>query len=325
MTSASSASFDMDEHPEVAEISAHAEGVLPPQRSADIRSHLADCELCSDVQMSLAEIRSVLGTLPGPARMPSDVASRIDAALAAEALLGASTPTPDESQPTAGERQSQEEPSTVSRETTATRTVSRGTAPMDRSTGRPSGHARSATGPGRSTRRPRRWRTALLGTAAAAALIAFGAFLLPGFSGAEAGGSGVASDSGQHSKSDVADEALEAQVRSLLAKSGTAGKPERQEKTKPEDAHGFTTRARPHTPLNTSAVALPSCVREGVDRDETPLAVGMDTYAGQRAYLVVLPHESDSTRVDAYVVDADCVGKASPEPGTVLITRTYER
>ncbi|NUP39526.1 MAG: hypothetical protein HOY76_21565, partial [Streptomyces sp.] len=74
-------STDTDEHPEVTEISALAEGLLPPDRTADVRGHLAACELCADVQASLDEIRSLLGTLPGPVQMPADIAGRIDAAL----------------------------------------------------------------------------------------------------------------------------------------------------------------------------------------------------------------------------------------------------
>ncbi|MFE2324050.1 hypothetical protein ACFXD5_09055 [Streptomyces sp. NPDC059385] len=76
-------------HPDVSEISDLTEGLLSPARTAEIRSHLGDCSLCADVRASLDEIRSLLGTLPGPARMPADIAGRIDAALAAEALLDA--------------------------------------------------------------------------------------------------------------------------------------------------------------------------------------------------------------------------------------------
>lgn len=80
------------EHPEVSELSDLTDGLLSPSRSADVRHHLAGCPLCDDVYASLEEIRALLGTLPGPTRMPADVAGRIDAALAAEALLDATTP-----------------------------------------------------------------------------------------------------------------------------------------------------------------------------------------------------------------------------------------
>ncbi|WP_308117275.1 anti-sigma factor family protein [Streptomyces fuscigenes] len=78
-----------DRHPDVEEISDLVEGLLPPTRALDLRGHLDDCDDCADVHRSLAEIRDLLGTLPGPAPMPADVAQRIDAALAAEALLDA--------------------------------------------------------------------------------------------------------------------------------------------------------------------------------------------------------------------------------------------
>ena len=67
---------DMAGHPDVAEISDLAEGLLPPARSTELRRHLDDCELCADVYTSLEEIRGLLGTLPGPPRMPADVAGR---------------------------------------------------------------------------------------------------------------------------------------------------------------------------------------------------------------------------------------------------------
>src|SRR5919109_261488 len=83
---------DMQGYPVAAEISDLTEGLLPPTRTADIRRHVEECPLCADVYESLEEIRGLLGTLPGPPRMPDDVAGRIDAALAAEALLNATSP-----------------------------------------------------------------------------------------------------------------------------------------------------------------------------------------------------------------------------------------
>ncbi|CAM5736572.1 Zf-HC2 domain-containing protein OS=Streptomyces alboniger OX=132473 GN=CP975_17640 PE=4 SV=1 [Streptomyces alboniger] len=60
-------------HPDVAEISDLTEGMLEPSRTAEVRRHLDECELCADVHASLEEIRGLLGTLPGPPRMPADV------------------------------------------------------------------------------------------------------------------------------------------------------------------------------------------------------------------------------------------------------------
>lgn len=95
MTSMTDATGDAG-HPDVAEISDLAEGLLAPARSGEVRSHLDSCALCADVRSSLEEIRGLLGTLPGPSRMPADVAGRIDAALAAEALLETMEPHPVE-------------------------------------------------------------------------------------------------------------------------------------------------------------------------------------------------------------------------------------
>ncbi|MFI7245573.1 hypothetical protein [Streptomyces qinglanensis] len=86
-----------DEHPEIDEISALDEGIVPVARRAELRAHLLTCELCAEVSASLEEIQETLGTLPRPERMPEDVASRIDRALAAEATLAASAPGKAES------------------------------------------------------------------------------------------------------------------------------------------------------------------------------------------------------------------------------------
>ena len=118
-----------DMHPEVAEIADLSEGLLPVDRATQVRLHLADCELCTDVLASLEEIRGLLGTLPAPQRMPDDIAERIDAALAAEALLDSARPD-------------------VPRGTSTT--TDSGNVPRGTSVSAPSGHAGSSTGPGRS-------------------------------------------------------------------------------------------------------------------------------------------------------------------------------
>ena len=157
-------------HPDVAEISDLTEGLLPPSRTADVRRHLDECELCADVHASLEEIRGLLGTLPGPPRMPADVAGRIDAALAAEALLNATAPdavdaptlvepVPSPSDDTDDEPRSPH----VSRETSAT-------------ADRPAGRARtSTTGPGRKEPEAGRApRAVVLGAVFTAAALGFG-------------------------------------------------------------------------------------------------------------------------------------------------------
>lgn len=162
-----------DEHPEIDEISALSEGIVPVARRAELRAHLITCALCAEVSASLEEIREGLGTLPGSERMPEDVASRIDRALAAEATPMAGAP---------GEARSvtDTDAADVGRDETDSgdgaaaheRSVSRETAvgslglasgadgsPVSRETqqrrrsgnaagGRPPGHAAASTGPG---------------------------------------------------------------------------------------------------------------------------------------------------------------------------------
>ncbi|MFF4696787.1 anti-sigma factor family protein [Streptomyces chattanoogensis] len=322
-----------DEHPEVSEISDLTDGLLTPSRTTQLRDHLAGCPLCADVQASLEEIRGLLGTLPGPTRMPSDVAGRIDAALAAEALLDSTTPATG----TLVSRETSMHADSVSRETSAGSTsvspetsalgssVSRETdvespthgAPSDRPAGRP----RGTSGPGRQTpggrsSRSRRWPRILLGTAAAAAAISIGGLL---FQNASTNGTPTTmpdrAPSTQQAPggSALTSASLEAHVHGLLAAKHKHKSPE------------IGTRSSPETPLRGTADTVPSCVRKGIGRTETPLASSHNTYNGKDAYLVVLPHPSDPSRVSAYVVSSSCVSATPPTPGKVLLTHSYRR
>ncbi|MDH2410133.1 hypothetical protein ACG5V6_06870 [Streptomyces chitinivorans] len=130
-----------------------------------------------------------------------------------------------------------------------------------------------------------------------------------------------------NAESGRSDQALEARVRSLLADSESGKQKQESQGSLRETDPGspdFSLKASPGSP-GTSTTTMPLCVREGVDRDVAPLAVGMSEYEGRQTYIVVLPHETDGSQVEAYVVDADCVGKEPSGPGTVLTTRTYPR
>ncbi|MGW2332044.1 hypothetical protein ACWC5C_40690 [Streptomyces sp. NPDC001700] len=318
-------STDTDEHPEVAEISALTEGLLSPSRTVDVRTHLATCGLCADVQTSLDEIRSTLGTLPGPVRMPDDIAGRIDAALAAEALLDATAP---------GDRAS------VSRETEApasTEHVSRETEPAadpadpvtegrpSPAVDRPAGRPRAATGPGRKATpraaagarggRARRWPKVLLGSACAAAVIGVGTLFFPGGSDHDNGGPGTTAhaDPSSTAKAGLSAGALKGRVQEMLA----------ERKTTP--SRGVTTQNTPDMPLRANDPVVPSCVQRGTGRSQPVLAAQQDTYDGKTAYIVVLPHRSDSSLVEAFVIDASCVSASHSSPGKLLVTRTYPR
>lgn len=307
-------------HPDVSEISELAEGLLSPSRTAEVRSHLGDCPLCADVRASLEEIRSLLGTLPGPARMPVDIAGRIDAALAAEALLDATT-RPEEPGTGHPEQAAPEVPGPdVSRETSP--------GPLGPLGGtvalRPSGHPAGPTGPGR--RRARR-RVALAGgllAACAAGVMVFG--LMSG-DRATSGLSARSDASAAQSRSGTAEyttQGLPGAVRELLA-SASQG-----DKAAGEGNKTFGVENSPPTdpspaPADGRALQAPACVQEATGRTETPLGFEPGTYEGKDVFLIVLPHPGDRAVVDAYLIGSACVTDPSAVPGKPLLTSTYPR
>ncbi|MFF2850003.1 hypothetical protein ACFVT5_27255 [Streptomyces sp. NPDC058001] len=72
-------------------------------------------------------------------------------------------------------------------------------------------------------------------------------------------------------------------------------------------------------------VTVPECIKKGIGRFDAPLAAEQGTYEGTDAYLVVLPHETDMTRVSAYIVDAACVRQQTTSTGKVLLAHSYAR
>ncbi|MFI7408264.1 anti-sigma factor family protein [Streptomyces sp. NPDC049627] len=304
-----SSTTDTAGHPDVAEISDLTEGLLPPSRTADVRRHLDECELCADVHASLEEIRGLLGTLPGPARMPADVAGRIDAALAAEALLSATTPDNDERPTLAGARSvsDADDSAHVSRETAA-------------AAGRPAGHARSSTtGPGRKDRKKAgRRKVAILGAAFTAAALGLGSVLLTSLMGGT--GAGPSAD-GEHTTTDTFSAAkLEKQVHDLLVKNESSSGGSRT----PDRSMGI--KGGPDTksaqPLRDT---VPDCIRKGMGRSDAALAAEEGIYKGRDTLLVVLPDASDASRITAYLMDATCVKNPSPTPAKVLLKDSYPR
>ncbi|MFC8422430.1 anti-sigma factor family protein [Streptomyces sp. NPDC057236] len=299
---------DMTEHPDVAEISDLTEGLLPSARSADVRRHLDECALCADVHASLEEIRDLLGTAPGPPRMPAEVASRIDAALAAEALLHATAPEPEPAGEPAGvsPASSDDEPVHVSRETPVS---------QDRPAGRPRA---TTTGPGRKGRpRGGRRRVAVLGAVFTVAALGLGSVVLSSMNdgtGQDEGTRTTASDTFSEGK-------LEEQVTDLLAQS--------QGKVKgPGTVHtlGSQPESDAVNPRVLKEPAVPKCVSDGIGRNDAALATEKGTYKGKDALLVVLPDASDDTRVIAYVVEATCVDNpSSATPAKVLLKHSYTR
>ncbi|MFF4318519.1 hypothetical protein [Streptomyces sp. NPDC001568] len=347
-------------HPEVSEISDLTEGLLSPSRGAEVRRHLGECSLCADVLASLQEIRGLLGTLPGPPRMPSAIAGRIDAALAAEALLdstGSRTAGPASAPPSGRSRSNADVPrETPSDETRITeeriaeaRTagttptgVSRETPPegSDHTPGRrPSGHPSGSTGPGR--RRARR-RIAIFAGLTGAAACALAVFLVNGLTGnpsdnpatAARGDSSAAAE--RSPGTGYTAQGLQDSVRRLLA-AGDTGNTGNTAKTgdavQSPPAATNKTMGLENTPgLAPSdrqgaaeANPVPPCVQQATGRADAPLAGDRGTYEGTDVYLVVLPHPGDPALVDAYVVPAACADTPPKAPGTPLLTRTYPR
>jgi hypothetical protein len=303
-------------HPDVAEISDLTEGLLLPSRTAEVRRHLDECELCADVHDSLKEIRGLLGTLPGPPRMPAEIAGRIDAALAAEALLGSTAPESlaapmlvSASRSTSGE----DTEAHVSRETSST-------------ADRPSGRASGATGPGRKDRKRsgRRGRI-VLGAVFTAAVLGAGSLFLQSL------GDHNSSDRAQGNPTSSTDmfskEKLENQVSNLLSAKTATSPGTGDDWNAASEPSGTGSSAKTHDTIKVApSGSLPDCIRQGTNRGNTDvLGAKKGTYKGTAAYLLVLPDASDDSRVTAYVVDAACVGRQPYTPGKLLLTRSYAR
>ncbi|MFI1937614.1 zf-HC2 domain-containing protein [Streptomyces purpureus] len=293
---------DTTQHPDVSEISDLTEGLLSPSRTADVRRHLDGCPLCADVRTSLEEIRGLLGTLPGPVRMPAEIAGRIDAALAAEALLDATAP---------------ESSVDVSRET-STETPEPRPAPSIPAAPRPAGHPRAATGPGRP-HGARRRRVAALSAVLGMAAVGVSVLLLqttqgPGGSAGDTKTSVSAPDS-----LTFAGEKLSSRVDELLAADEAPA-------TKESDRGSpFSAETGPDKTKLAKDPAVPPCIQAGIGRNDAALGIERGVYQGEQAYLVVLPHTKDSGQVQAYVVDATCVDTGGSGKAEVLVSHAYPR
>nr|WSX50902.1 hypothetical protein OG409_19310 [Streptomyces sp. NBC_00974] len=301
-------------HPDVSEISELAEGLLSPARTAEVRVHLGECALCADVRASLEEIRALLGTLPGPARMPADISGRIDAALAAEALLDATTPAGAAcpSGPSDGRADSG-----VSRETPPAPLTGTGVL-------RPSGHPVGPTGPGR--RRARR-RIALAGgllAACAAGVLLFNLTSGPQHGQDTSASPDVASAQARSGAHTYTAQGLRGSVRELLTSAG----PEKKAPGEQNNTFGLESGspAAPElAPGDREAPGVPACVQEATGRTESPLAFENGSFQGSDVFLLVLPHPGDPASVDAYLVGSACVATPGAPAEKPLLTSTYPR
>ncbi|MFJ4271778.1 anti-sigma factor family protein [Streptomyces coelicoflavus] len=281
----------MTGHPDVAEISDLAEGILPSARTTDVRRHLGSCALCADVYASLEEVQSLLGTLPPPAGMPDDVAARIDAALAAEPQPGV-----------AGDAH-------VSRETSA---------PV----GRPAGHPRhSSTGPGRKDRRRGgRRRIAVLGAVAAAAAIGFGSVIVSSLTGGS-----QSEDTAQGQQTALADTFSEGHLKDKVT--GLVADGSAQNGSRTPRSFGLESDNGGETAENHvfKQPTVPECVRKGIGRDDAAIATEQGVYKGKEALLVVMPDAANDTRVTAYIVESTCVDQPAIGKATILLKHSYAR
>jgi anti-sigma factor RsiW len=301
---------DMAGHPDVTEISDLTEGLLEPSRTADIRQHLERCDQCADVHASLEEIRGLLGSVPGPTRMPDDVAERIDAALAAEALPDATGPDGMDAAALVDASVSRDgvgDGAPVSRETSTAN--------------RPAGHARaSTTGPGRKQRNERkrggRRRIAVLGTVFTVAALGLGSVLLSSLN--DGNPSSSEAQSPHPTTADTFSEAeLGNQVAGLLKGEGS--------KSGSHAPHSLGVEGGTNQPKVFKEPAVPGCIQQGIGRTDPALVTQQGTYKGTDALLVVMPDTTASTRVTAYIVDATCVTHPSSVKAKVLLQHSYSR
>ncbi|MFJ4794698.1 anti-sigma factor family protein [Kitasatospora purpeofusca] len=304
-------------HPSVDELADLSEDLLAPAEAEALREHLAGCADCRETVDALTEVRDLLGAAEAPA-LPSDVAARIDAALAA----AAAAPTPATA-PAAAPAVPAARPAP-------------GTPPKA-----PPARPAAGTGPGRA-RRGRR-RGLLLGSAAALLVLGLGgAFLSLSSSGRQdlsatadaaatpAAGTAAPESSAAGARTDRSpdgtvyrDDLLAAQVGQLLAASGTARpvKPSAGPGSGPGSVPGSGAGSDPTTESSKApgATAVPPAEGDqglvGGNRS-TPacpppstaalLATDRGSYAGAAADLLVYALPGSPGLLDVYLRAPDC-------------------
>ncbi|WP_327289930.1 anti-sigma factor family protein [Streptomyces sp. NBC_01198] len=291
-----------DPHPEVADISDLAEGILLPEKAAEVRAHIESCEQCGEVLASLREIRELLGDLPQPEPMPPDVAARIETALAAEAQRDTAPPH-------------------VPRETSLPAQHAPAAADVPRGTSAPAGRPSAPTGPGRASRRR---RGLLVVAASAVTVMALGGAVYELAS--HSGPSSTSADSSAERKSSTQDRGSSSAVGDEVARllGGSAGGAAGSKTagggiTSPMLGTRGDTRV---TAPDGTVVTVPGCVLQATQQSRQPVAADREPFQGVDSFLVVLPDPADPARVDAFVVAASCTGDT---PGRVLFQDSYPR
>ena len=157
----------------------------------------------------------------------------------------------------------------------------------------------------------------MLGSVFAVAALGLGSVLIATLddgkpSSNEAGGQQTATFSGQK---------LEKQVSDLLSTRQESGRGS----VAPHNSVGVEGNNGIVSPKIDRTLSVPPCIQNGIGRTDEALAMKKGTYEGTRAMLVVLSDRSDSTKVDAYIVDSACVNHPSINKAKVLLTETYAK
>ena len=316
--------LDPSGHPPVETVAEYLEDLLPTEAAAELRAHLADCVDCADTLAALQEVRDLLGRDPAPA-LPDDIGIRIDAALAAEALLSAA-PEPASAAPSSAPGLAPS-PGKTSRAADGTSAAPGRPGGPSAPAGAGTGAARPPAGPGRG--RSRRWRKAVLGLAALAVVGVVGTAVLQ--SGGESHNGSAKSASGAAVSpggapalpglGTLTEANLPQQVLRLLPGAGAGPlHPQAQTGRANSPAAGTSPATGPATGAGANPADLPACVLAAVGRSgQEPAGAGRGVYQGTPVFALVYTDAGQPQGpVDAYLVDASC-------RGGVLLHRTVAR
>ncbi|MFJ5922703.1 anti-sigma factor family protein [Kitasatospora sp. NPDC092948] len=271
------------EHPDLDALADLAEELLPPEQAEPLHRHLAACPSCAEDYAALCGLPELLAGVPAEP-MPSEVADRLTAALAAESA--ARTETRAEDRPERPATARPQPPASPSR------------------TGGPAG-APPAAGPGRPGRHRRRAMSLLLAAAAVAVAAGLGGVLLSrnapttGASTAKAVGKAATSDPASADASgprpdtavgvqgpDFTTEQLPVQIHRLLA-------------TRPTGQLAPTDRGTDAAACVLAATGHP---------DDPPLTTGTGSYQGRPVLALVFRPPGGSGPLDVYLATPDCPG-----------------
>lgn len=173
----------------------------------------------------------------------------------------------------------------------------------------------------------------ILGTAFGAAAVGMSVLLLQSLQSSQDSAGTMAErgvNAAEKRQEGFSENTLEGRVRALLSETEASRTPSHEPDkpyldTKSSPGNLPPGDASPRVPLRTPSVDVPPCVQQGTGRNVPALAVEQGSYQGAAAFLVVLPHATDSTRVQAYVVDAACVTSTPAAKGQLLLTHSYTR